>query len=68
MKERTDESMLLRADEALKQAKGYVLFTVDQDGALWAITNTVHLNPAEQAGLNAFRKRDIEDAGEEQDY
>jgi hypothetical protein len=68
MAERTDESMMLRADEILKQAKGYVIFTVDQEGCLWAVANTVYLNLAEHAGLDAFRKKDIENIGEEQEY
>lgn len=64
----TDELMLLCADEALKQAKGFMLFACDESGDLWLVANTTHLNQAEVVGLDVYRKRDYGEFGEETEY
>jgi hypothetical protein len=53
-KEYTDETIRLRANEALLMSKGFLLYVVCQDGSLEKIGDTTQLNPAERNGLEFY--------------
>lgn len=59
MKNYTDETIKLRANEILLSSKGFLLFTVDNNGDLLWCGDTTNLNPAEQRGLKSWRCEDI---------
>ena len=53
-KEYTDESIRLKANEALLASKGFILYVVNADGSLAYMGNTSGLNAAERYGLQSF--------------
>jgi hypothetical protein len=56
----TDEQIRLRANEAMLNSKGFVLFIVHKDGGLETIWDTEHLTAAERHGIEHYRKCAIE--------
>lgn len=67
MKEYTEESILLRADEELKNSKGFILFTVNTQGDMTMVADTTRLTHAELWGIHAYRKLDSFDTPPEED-
>jgi hypothetical protein len=62
MKNYTTETIRLRANDALLNSKGFLLFVVCQDGGLEKIGDTTELSAAERNGLEYFSMRE-EDEG-----
>lgn len=58
MKEYTNESIRLKANESLLASKGFILCVVCQDGSLEAVGSTSQLTPAERRGLESYCKID----------
>jgi hypothetical protein len=58
MKKYTSESIRVRANEAMLNSKGFMLFVVGVDGSLETVGDTTELNSAERRGLNDYRKCD----------
>lgn len=54
-KEYNAETIRLRANEIMLNAKGFVLYTVNTDGSLSCIGDCSEMSAVEQCGLNAFR-------------
>jgi hypothetical protein len=59
MKIYTDETIKLRANELLLKSKGFMLFTVEENGELMICADTSSLNPAEMRGLDDWRHEDV---------
>lgn len=57
MKEYNNETIRLRANEAMLNSKGFLLFVVCQDGSLEKIGDTTILSGAERNGLEYFSKK-----------
>jgi len=58
MKNYTEETIRLRANEAMLNSKGFMLFVVCQDGSLEKIGDTTTLSAAERNGLVYFSKKE----------
>jgi hypothetical protein len=52
----TEDEVMLRADEQLKNSKGFMLFTVNTQGDLVFVADTTGLSSSERYGLDAYRK------------
>jgi hypothetical protein len=59
MKTYTNETIKLRASELLLKSKGFMLFTVEDNGELMICAGTSSLNPAEIRGLDDWRYEDF---------
>lgn len=57
-KEYTSESIRMRANEAMLNSKGFILFVVGVDGSLETVGDTTELTAAERRGLNDYRKNE----------
>jgi hypothetical protein len=57
-KEYTNESIRMRANEAMLNSKGFILFVVGVDGSLETVGDTTELSAAERRGLNDYRKNE----------
>jgi len=57
-KEYTNESIRMRANEAMLNSKGFVLFVVGVDGSLETVGDTTELSAAERRGLSDYRKNE----------
>lgn len=58
MNEFNEETIRLRANEAMLNSKGFLLFVVCQDGSLEKVCDTTTLSAAERNGLEYFRRKD----------
>lgn len=56
----TEESIRLRANEAMLNSKGFLLFVVPQDGSLEMVGDTTGLSTAERSGLLYFCQKNSE--------
>jgi len=57
-KQYTSESIRMRANEAMLNSKGFIIFVVNVDGSLETIGDTTELNAAERRGLNDYRRNE----------
>jgi hypothetical protein len=57
-KEYTNESIRMRANEAMLNSKGFILFVVGVDGSLETVGDTTELTSAERRGLNDYRRNE----------
>jgi hypothetical protein len=55
-KEYTNESIRMRANEAMLNSKGFILFVVGIDGSLETVGDTTELSSAERHGLKEYRR------------
>jgi len=62
-KEYTSESIRMRANEAMLNSKGFLLFIVCSDGSLETVGDTSELTTVEQRGLDSYRKGLQNEAG-----
>jgi hypothetical protein len=60
MKDYTEESIRLRANESMLNSKGFLLFSVCQDGSLEKVGDTTQLTASERNGLEFYRRKDEE--------
>jgi len=58
MREYTEETIRLRANEAMLNSKGFLLFVVCQDGSLEKVGDTTALSAAERNGLEYFSRKE----------
>lgn len=69
MTEYDDENkLLLKANELMLQAKGFMLITVDQAGTLNFACDTTGLSNAEIWGIHAYRKSEELDSLTDDDF
>ena len=57
-KQYTSESIRMRANEAMLNSKGFILFVVGIDGSLETVGDTTELTAAERRGLNDYRRNE----------
>ena len=53
----TTESIKLKANESLLSSKGFLLFTVAQDGHLECVGDTSELTSSERYGIEAYTQK-----------